>query len=226
MDVGLSAYTTDSTGQAVENPKYLHRADTHLKRHPRIMSRRSVHHKTGKKPHANHAARRRARQNQYPATTKPTPMLPLPTPTPAAPLPQSANWQKARQVVAKDYLKVQRQREDFARKAASVLTSSNDLVAPEDLQIRHMVRNQHLAKAISDARWGRFQHWVKYYGRISEVPVIVVPSHYASQDCSGCGKWVWKSLSVRTHVCPHCGLVLGRDHNSAILIRDAGLVIA
>ena len=38
---------------------------------------------------------------------------------------------------------------------------------------------------------------------------------YTSQDCSGCGKRIWKSLSVRTHVCTHCGLILDRDENAA-----------
>jgi putative transposase len=46
--------------------------------------------------------------------------------------------------------------------------------------------------------------------------VIAVPPAYTSQDCSGCGECVRKSLSVRTHVCPSCGLVLDRDENAAI----------
>src|SRR5438552_13853844 len=48
---------------------------------------------------------------------------------------KSANRKKARQKLAKAYLKVQRQREDFARKTASALISSHDLIAYEDLQI-------------------------------------------------------------------------------------------
>jgi putative transposase len=128
---------------------------------------------------------------------------------------KSANRKKARQRLAKAYLKVQRQREDFARKRANTLITSHDLIAYEDLQIRNMVRNHQLAKSISDAAWGRFLSWVNYYGAQHDIPVIAVAPQFTTQDCSGCGKRVYKALSVRTHVCPHCGLVLDRDQNAA-----------
>jgi IS605 OrfB family transposase len=137
----------------------------------------------------------------------------------------SANRRRARKQVAKAYLKVSRQREDFARKAANALVTSSDLIAYEDLQIRNMVKNRHLAKSISDASWGRFLQWVKYYGTLHEIQVIAVPPRFTSQDCSGCGTRVKKSLSVRTHVCPTCGLVLDRDENAAVNILQAGLTI-
>ena len=60
---------------------------------------------------------------------------------------QSANRKKARQRLAKVYLKVQRQREDFARKTASALISSHDLIAFENLKIRNLVKNHQLAKS-------------------------------------------------------------------------------
>jgi putative transposase len=136
---------------------------------------------------------------------------------------KSANRKIARQKLAKAYLKVQRQREDFARKTASTLISSHDLIAYEDLQIANMVKNHTLAKRINDASWGRFLHWVKYYGALQEVPVIGVAPHFTSQKCSGCGKLVKKSLSERTHTCVHCGLVLDRDHNAARNILNKAL---
>src|SRR2546425_11941914 len=77
---------------------------------------------------------------------------------------KSGNRKKARKQLAKAYLKVQRQREDFARTTASTLVSSHDLIAFEDLQIHNMVRNHHLAKSIHDAGWGTFISWVKAYG--------------------------------------------------------------
>ena len=137
----------------------------------------------------------------------------------------SANRQRARKQLAKAYLKVSRQREDFARKQANALVSSRDCLAYEDLQIRNMVRNRHLSKAISDASWGTFLQWVKYYGSLHGIPVIAVPPQFTSQDCSACGTRVNKSLSVRTHICPHCGLILDRDENAAVNILYAGLTI-
>src|SRR6266568_4880270 len=131
---------------------------------------------------------------------------------------KSANREKARKSLAKVYLKVQRQREDFARKTASTLISSHDLIAYENLKIANLVKNRKLAKSISDASWGRFLSWLSYYGMIHGIPVIAVEPAWTSQDCSACGRRVKKSLSVRTHICPGCGLVLDRDHNAAINI--------
>ncbi len=137
----------------------------------------------------------------------------------------SANCKKARKQLAKAYLKVSRQREDFARKTANALVSSSDFLAYEDLQIRNLVRNRHLSKSISDASWGTFLQWVKYYGNLHQIPVIAVPPQFTSQDCSACGTRVKKSLSMRTHVCPVCGLILDRDENAAVNILHAGLCI-
>jgi len=128
---------------------------------------------------------------------------------------QSQNRKKARKRVAIGYLKVQRQREDFARKTANALITSSDLIAYEDLQIRNMIRNRHLAKSIADAGWGNFLRWVKYYGGLHAIPVIAIEPHWTSQDCSACWTRVKKSLSIRTHICPTCGLVLDRDENAA-----------
>jgi putative transposase len=136
---------------------------------------------------------------------------------------QSANRKKARKYLAKAYLKVQRQREDFARKTASTLISSHDLIAYEHLRIANLVRNRKLAKSISDASWGRFLSWLTYYGLIHAIPVIAVEPAFTSQDCSACGTRVKKSLSVRTHICPGCGLVLDRDHNAALNILAKAL---
>lgn len=129
---------------------------------------------------------------------------------------KSKNRKKARKRLAKAYLKVNRQREDFARKQASTLVSSHDVIAYEHLQIRNMVKNHKLAKSIHDAAWGQFLSWVKSYAVMHGVEVIAVPPQYSSQDCSGCGERVQKTLSTRTHICPTCGLVLDRDENAAI----------
>jgi putative transposase len=136
---------------------------------------------------------------------------------------KSANRKKARKQLAKQHLKVQRQREDFARKVANTYVSSSDLIAYEDLQIRNMVRNRKLAKSIHDAGWGTFIRWLNYYGNMHAIPVIAVPPHFTSQNCSACGTTVKKSLSVRTHICTGCGVVLDRDHNAALNILDKAL---
>jgi putative transposase len=52
--------------------------------------------------------------------------------------------------------------------------------------------------------------------------VVRVPARFTTQKCSGCGEYVQKSLSVRTHICPSCGLIEDRDVNAAKNILRAG----
>ncbi|MBD3561289.1 IS200/IS605 family element transposase accessory protein TnpB, partial [Planktothrix sp. FACHB-1355] len=137
----------------------------------------------------------------------------------------SNNRKKAINRLGRKHLQVSRQRKDFAVKLARCVVMSNDIVAYEDLKVRNMVKNRHLAKSISDASWSQFREWLQYFaikfGRVA----VPVPPHYTSQNCSNCGETVRKSLSVRTHICK-CGVVLDRDENAArnILIQALQLL--
>ncbi|NET62431.1 MAG: IS200/IS605 family element transposase accessory protein TnpB, partial [Symploca sp. SIO2E6] len=135
----------------------------------------------------------------------------------------SSNRRKAVQKLAKKHLKVSRQRKDFAVKTAKALVQSNDLVVYEDLQVKNMVKNRHLAKSISDASWSLFTDWIDYYTKVFDTWAIAVAPHYTSTDCSVCGTRVKKSLSTRTHRCHSCGTVMHRDHNAAKLILLKGI---
>lgn len=135
----------------------------------------------------------------------------------------SNNRAKARNHLARAYLKVQRQRKDFAIKTARCVIQSHDLVAFENLQIRNMVRNGKLAKSIHDAAWGEFQRWLEYFGRVYGKVTVAVPPQFTSQQCSMCGEIIVKALSERTHQCPQCHTILDRDHNAAINILRIGL---
>ncbi len=79
-----------------------------------------------------------------------------------------------------------------------------------------------LNKSIHDAGWGRFLSVLACTAACAGKRVEAVPPAYTSQDCSGCGERVPKSLRVRTHVCPTCGLVLDRDENAARNIQWRG----
>jgi putative transposase len=137
--------------------------------------------------------------------------------------PQSKNYHKARVRYAKKHLRVSRQREEYVKKLAYCVIQSNDLVAYEDLNIKGLVRNRRLAKSISDAGWSSFRRWLEYFGWKYGKATVAVPPHYTSQNCSNCGQTVKKALSVRTHVCPHCGYVEDRDINASINILKLGL---
>ncbi|NEO56359.1 MAG: IS200/IS605 family element transposase accessory protein TnpB [Okeania sp. SIO3B5] len=137
--------------------------------------------------------------------------------------PQSNNYHKARIQLARQHLKISRQRKDHAVKTARALIQSNDLVVYEDLKIANLVKNHHLAKSISDASWYQFTEWLEYYAKLHGIACIAVPPHFTSQNCSNCGQTVKKSLSVRTHKCLHCGYIADRDHNAARNILAKGL---
>ncbi|AFZ23003.1 transposase [Cylindrospermum stagnale PCC 7417] len=146
----------------------------------------------------------------------------------------SRNRIKFRNKLARKHLKVSRQRKDFAIKTARCVVRSNDLVAYVgaspcrrlDLMVRNMIKNHHLAKSISDVSWSLFREWVEYFGKVFGVVTVAVPPHYTSQNCSNCGEVVKKTLSTRTHVCPHCGHTQDRDQNAARNILEKGLSTA
>jgi putative transposase len=137
--------------------------------------------------------------------------------------PQSRNYHKARNRYSRKHLSVSRQREEYCKRVAYSVIQSNDVVAYEDLNVKGLVKNRHLAKSISDAGWSTFRKWLEYFGLKYGKATIAVPPHYTSLNCSNCGKMVKKALSVRTHVCPHCSFVADRDTNAALNILQRGL---
>ncbi|NEO00999.1 MAG: IS200/IS605 family element transposase accessory protein TnpB [Moorea sp. SIO3I7] len=128
--------------------------------------------------------------------------------------PQSKNYHKARCQYARKHLRVSRQRKEYCKRVAYCVIHSNDVVAYEDLNVKGMVKNRHLAKSISDVGWSTFRHWLEYFGvKYGKLTITVAP-HNTSQNCSNCGKKVNKSLSTRTHICS-CGYTEDRDINAA-----------
>jgi putative transposase len=73
--------------------------------------------------------------------------------------------------------------------------------------------------------WRAFRRWLEYLARVYGKVVVAVPPEYTTQECSRCRTLVRKTLSERPHVCPQSGLVLGRDHNAAVIILRRGLTL-
>ena len=130
----------------------------------------------------------------------------------------SKNRTKARLKLARQHEKVRNQRKDFHHKVSSQLVWRYGTIVVEDLQIQNMVKNHNLAKSISDVGWGEFISMLSYKAESAGRVLEKVPPHGTTQKCSQCGNIVKKNLSVRIHICPHCGLVMDRDHNAAINI--------
>ncbi len=126
---------------------------------------------------------------------------------------------KARQRYAKKHLRVNRQRNEHSKRLGRCVCKLNSLVAYEDLNVKGMLRNHCLAKAINDASWSTFRRWLEYFAKKFGTTVVAVNPRLTSQKCSDCGIIVKKSLSTRTHRC-ECGCEFQRDTNAAINILN------
>ncbi len=121
---------------------------------------------------------------------------------------------KARRRAAKVHERVRNQRRDFLHNQSRRLVDRHTLIAVEDLRVSNMAKNRYLAKSIADAGWAEFVHMLTYKAESAGAEIVVVDPRHTSQDCSGCGQRVEKSLAVRIHRC-ECGTVLDRDVNAA-----------
>jgi putative transposase len=131
---------------------------------------------------------------------------------------------KAVVLLAKAHQHIARQRRDFHHQEAHKLVQAYDVIYYEDLRVRNMVKNHHLAKSITDAGWSAFLAILAFKAANAGKRVQAVNPAFTSQRCSGadCGAIVQKGLSVRWHACPDCGASLHRDHNAALNILQLG----
>jgi putative transposase len=132
---------------------------------------------------------------------------------------------KARRLVAKVHSKIRRVREDFLHKLSRKIVNENQVIAVEDLNVKGMVRNHCLAKAISDAGWGTFGTMLKYKAEKDGKTYIEVDRFFpSSKTCNNClHKVSDMPLDVRQWNCPKCKSRNDRDVNAAKNIRDEAL---
>lgn len=137
---------------------------------------------------------------------------------------RSSNYKKAKLKVALLHEKIFFQRQDFIHKLTHSLTNDKKIntLKVENLNIKGMVKNHCLAKAISDAAWSEFKNKLQYksewYGR----NLIEIDTFYPSSKlCGNCGK-VNKDLKLkhRKWKCKVCGIILDRDLNAAQNLKN------
>jgi len=122
---------------------------------------------------------------------------------------------KALKELARVHRQIKNMRLDFLHKTANYYINKFKTLCVEKLNIRNMVKNKYLSKSISDASWGTFVELLLCKAAEAGREVIQVDPKGTSQNCSSCGEPVKKSLAVRIHRCPHCGLEMDRDENAA-----------
>ena len=131
---------------------------------------------------------------------------------------------KARAKVARLHARVANQRLDAMHKLTTWLASTFSHISVEDLNTVGMVKNHHLAKAVSDAAFGEFRRQLEYKTARTGAALHVIDRWYpSSKTCSACGAVKAKlSLSERVYRCDACGLSIDRDLNAAVNINVAG----
>lgn len=114
-------------------------------------------------------------------------------------------------------------RNDFLHRLSWYYVDNYDVICMEDLNIQGLMRGIPNARNMADASWGRFRMMVGYKAETACKLHIKVPPKNTSQNCSGCGTEVPKTLTVRTHKCPHCKLKIDRNLNASLNIKRLGL---
>jgi putative transposase len=139
----------------------------------------------------------------------------------------SSNRRKAKAKVARGHRKVRNARQDFLHRTTTGLVRSADVIAIEDLSVKNMVRNRHLARAISDAGWGEFRRQLEYKcDRAGRTLVVIDRWFPSSKTCSACDHVLTDlALSTRHWTCPHCRTRHDRDLNAAKNILAAGRAV-
>ena len=134
---------------------------------------------------------------------------------------------KARKLVAKVYERISNVRQDFLHKLSRKIVNNNQVVVVENLNVKGMVRNHKLAKAISDCSWGTFVNFLEYKLKQEGKALIEIDRFFpSSKTCSHCHHQIDKlPLEIRNWKCPHCRTKHDRDENAAINIRQEGMRI-
>ncbi|MFN2409651.1 MAG: RNA-guided endonuclease TnpB family protein, partial [Halomonas sp.] len=140
----------------------------------------------------------------------------------------SNNRAKAKQKVARCHAKMADTRLDHLHKLTRQIVNENQVIAAESLQIKNMVKNRHLSKAISDVGWGELVRQLAYKAEWAGRQFVQIDRWYpSSKRCHGCG-YVMESLplNVRSWDCPGCGTEgIDRDVNAARNILQAGTAL-
>ena len=130
----------------------------------------------------------------------------------------SSNWKKAKIRLSKLHYKINCVRQDSTHKMTTCVTKKYSDVCLEDLNVKGMVKNRHLAKSISDAGFGEIRRQFEYKATQVHFVDRFFPS---SKTCSSCGQIHNMPLSKRMMECD-CGFSCDRDLNAAINILRVG----
>lgn len=131
----------------------------------------------------------------------------------------SNNQRKAKALLARYQYRTTCKRADWLHKASRRIALDNRVCFMEDLNVKGMLANHHLAKAVSDASFNELHRQLAYKTMVRDIDRW----YPSSQICSNCGNRKPMPLSERTYRCEQCGMVMDRDLNAALNILNVGM---
>ena len=141
----------------------------------------------------------------------------------------SKNRIKAMLILAKQYNKINNQKNDWTHKITHMLSRTYDAIILEDLNIEGMKKfNKGLAKSVSlDFSWNQFKTYLKYKCKREKNHLVIVDKYFPSSKlCSNCGyKNGELKLKDRTWHCPKCKVPHNRDINASLNLKKEGIRI-
>jgi len=134
----------------------------------------------------------------------------------------SENRKQAKLKLARLHARIGNVRSDGLHQLTTELTRRFHTIGIEHLNVRGMVKNRHLSRAVSDMGFFEFRRQLDYKAAQRGGMIVVADRWYpSSKTCSACGhRLETLSLSVRDWTCPECGSVHDRDVNAAINLRN------
>ncbi|EOI7210019.1 RNA-guided endonuclease InsQ/TnpB family protein [Campylobacter jejuni] len=135
---------------------------------------------------------------------------------------KSNNYKKQSIKLGKLHTKITNIRSDFLHKLTTILIRHYAYFGIENLNIQGMMKNHHLAKAISDVSFHEFKRMLTYKAGYYKRVVIEADTFYpSSKQCFVCKSKKEKlTLSQRMYQCENCGSILDRDYNAALNLQS------
>jgi putative transposase len=132
----------------------------------------------------------------------------------------SHNYEKTRLKLARLHYRIACRRDDVLHKLTTDIARTSGLVGVEDLHVKGLLQNRHLARAFSDAALGRLLDLLDSKVRAAGGQVVKVGRFFpSSQRCSVCHALKRDmTLADRQFFCPHCGFAADRDFNASLNI--------
>jgi putative transposase len=133
----------------------------------------------------------------------------------------SANRSKAKVKLTRLHARIANVRQNYLHQLSNSLASRFHTIAIEDLNVKGMTQNRHLARAVSDMGFYELRRQLEYKAHLHGGRVAVIDRWYpSSKICSGCGhRLALLPLAIRHWACPSCGAQHDRDVNAAINLK-------